>query len=138
MTLPNDGPDSQYVSKNTDCLLDDGMFYSGCWDVLNIVEWLPQWFKSTPQCSTLGVDPLYCNHADLLEPWTTTFLRQAAEGGSTGSVSCTDIVDECTIVTSYADGARDSRLQRARYRYVRQNIQGNHAEGYPLNLLREC
>ena len=53
VTLPNDGPDSQYVlpDNKTDCLEDRDIFYPDCWDVLNIMEWLPEWFISTPQCS---------------------------------------------------------------------------------------
>ena len=122
VTLESDGPNSEYVWSDIDCLDNSDLYYPGCWNVLNITSWLPQWFLETPVCQpgeseadcnvkTAGVTP---------EPWTQTFLREAV-GGASGD--CTLIGSNlCAYYFNAVDGVEDTPLERARFRYVRYNI----------------
>ena len=47
--LPDDGPDSMYIlADHTDCLVIIGSsLHQGCWEALNLSQWLPEWVKSS-------------------------------------------------------------------------------------------
>lgn len=45
VTLSSDDPDIQYVTaEGFDCTDEANDFNAECWSVLNLDEWLPQWF----------------------------------------------------------------------------------------------
>lgn len=120
INLTSDGPDSQYVlDDGTDCLNNADQYTPECWRVLNITSWLPQWFLQTPQCKQ-GQNQAFCNIVlPKPEPWTQTFLREA-DGGP--GPDCTIIPNACPNSFDADVGSGDSRLERARYKYVRYNI----------------
>ena len=122
VTLDSDGPDSKYVWTDIDCLDNSDLFYPGCWEVLNITSWLPKWFLETPVCQP-GESEADCNlknPGEVPEPWTQTFLREAV-GGPSGD--CTIIGGNlCAYYFNAVDGAEDTALERARFKYVRYNI----------------
>lgn len=120
INLTSDGPDSQYVLVDgTDCLNNADQYTPECWRVLNITSWLPQWFLQTPQCRQ-GQSQAFCNIVlPEPEPWAQTFLREA-DGGP--GPDCTIIPNACPNNFEAYTGSGDSRLERARYKYVRYNI----------------
>ena len=143
ITLDSDGPDSQYVWDEIDCLDNSNLFYPGCWQVLNITSWLPKWFLETPVCQP-GESEGDCNvknPGETPEPWTQTFLREAV-GGASGD--CTIIGGNlCAYYFNAEDGAGDTRLERARFRYVRYNIysklpSGRSASAYNIAVAKIC
>lgn len=122
VTLDSDGPDSHYRWNDINCLDNSDLFYPGCWEVLNITSWLPKWFLETPVCQP-GESEADCNlknPGEVPEPWTQTFLREAV-GGPSGD--CTIIGGNlCAYYFNAVDGAEDTALERARFKYVRYNI----------------
>ena len=56
VTLPDDGPASMYIlADHTDCLVvaPTASLHQGCWEALNLNQWLPQWVKpSRHYCAT--------------------------------------------------------------------------------------
>ncbi|KAL8688211.1 MAG: hypothetical protein Q9218_005821 [Villophora microphyllina] len=83
-TLDSDGSDSSYVVGDVNCLDDTDEFYTECWEKLDVVSWLPQWYIKEPRCqsaqSELGCN-IYFPEENNVEAWTTTFLREATGGG---------------------------------------------------------
>ena len=123
LNLSSDASEHSYQSGGVDCLTDGEELSPGCWDVLGLDAWLANWYLHIPQCQ--GPNVIHCNgparsgHGQ--EPWTTTFLREAEEGGGS----------DCTVMgvgsCSYSPanpllGEYDSLLTRARYKYVRYSI----------------
>lgn len=40
VTLPDDGLNSQYTWQQNDCLKNQDIYYQGCWETLNLDNWL--------------------------------------------------------------------------------------------------
>ena len=132
IALDSDGPDSQYVWNERNCLDNRDLYYPGCWEVLNITSWLPMWFIKTPVCQP-GQSEADCNvknPGEAPEAWTQTFLREAVGGAG---ADCTEIGSNlCAYYFNHDDGANFTPLERARFRYVRYNIYGkSFSKDYP-------
>ncbi|KAI9705044.1 MAG: hypothetical protein M1836_006827 [Candelina mexicana] len=125
ITLDSDSNNltSYLLPDKTNCTSNDGIYHTGCWELLNMTYWLPQWFLNTPQC-TDGEDRINCNNAKANEPWTTTFLRQYSGGGME---DCTGIGTTCVNIYNQNDGINDDPLLRARFLYGYQNIHAIYA-----------
>ena len=115
--LPTDGPDSDYVADGVDCLAPANDLSSACWQKLNIENWLPQWYRDEPACSTQSTQR-GCRYGN--EPWTTTIFKEYL--GAAG-VDCTTLFGKCSWFPGPSDGVDiPDRLTAARYRYVCYNI----------------
>ena len=115
--LSNDGPDSDYVADGIDCLAPANDLSSACWQKLNIENWLPQWYREEPACSTQSTQR-GCRYGN--EPWTTTIFKEYL--GAAG-VDCTTFLGKCSWFPEPSDGEDiPDKLARARYRYVCYNI----------------
>jgi len=136
VTLSSDSSDVNLymLPDKTDCLDNRDIYYPDCWILLNISHWLPQWFLATPQCGKPSADTISCNHADTNEPWTTTFLRESSGTSGGGVADCSTINSQCDNVFVEANGSEDTLLERARFKYVRQNIYGKPRARYPINI----
>lgn len=122
VSLPNDNQGKSYVSSSGLNCLDDGSPHEAeCWSVLEIDNWLPQWYLKTPQCAPNAISELDCNKQDPPEPWTTTFMRIAMRGGDWNS--CSEVGNANCMYSPYAClGNNDDPLLRARYKYVAYTI----------------
>ena len=122
VSLPDDNRDRSYnTSSGFDCLDAGNPHDAECWNVLQLDEWLPQWFLRTPQCSLNAASETDCNKQDPPEPWTTTFMRSAARGGDWNG--CSDVGStNCQYSTEACFGGIDPPLLRARYKYVAYTI----------------
>lgn len=124
ITLTSDGRINRYPTTRFDCWnnLDD--YNPECWDVLNLDEWLAEWFLQSPRChndSHINCKaPSRSGHG--LEAWTTTFLREAGTPGSDCTLIATGTF--CSYGFESSVGSNDSPLTRARYRYVSYSIYG--------------
>ena len=127
VALDSDEPDADYTANQVNCTDNGNTYERGCWEVLQINEWLPKWFLETKPCpsdqpSQSQVD---CNRKPpgvTPEPWSTTFLREYSRGGD---AECLTIgPGACTYNFNQNDGSAGQPLLRARYRYVRYNIIG--------------
>ena len=112
---------SYHTSSGFDCLDAGNPHDAECWSVLQLDEWLPQWFLKTPQCSQHATSETDCNKQDPPEPWTTTFMRTTYMGGDWNG--CSDIGStNCQYSTEACFGGIDPPLLRARYNYVAYTI----------------
>ena len=110
VTLTSDGPPSQYRAGGFDCLDAYSDPNPGCWEVLNMDQWLPAWLQQvkisrypsillpclgtqliqqTPPCSNNFESDATCKKGS--EPWTVTFLREASGPGP----DCLNLGGEC-------------------------------------------
>ncbi|KAL8672429.1 MAG: hypothetical protein Q9168_003107 [Polycauliona sp. 1 TL-2023] len=126
ISLPRDNSTKSYISSNgLDCLDDSSSHISECWDILEINDWLPQWFLQTPQCAPHAPSNSVCNERDPPEPWTTTFMRIALSGGNWNG--CSDMGNtNCQYHPYPCLGNNDDPLLRARYKYVAFTITNLH------------
>ena len=93
-----------------------------CWEVLNVSNWLQEWYNTTPSCQPRSLATANCR--SLNETWTDTFLRMAEN--VTGGLSCVEL-DQCLENPPTSKDIRidvDS-VDAARYFYVIYNIYGN-------------
>lgn len=136
VTLASDSPNINHymLPDKTDCLDNRDIYYPDCWDVLNITYWLPQRFLETPQCGKPGADTINCNHADMNETWTTTFLRESGGTSGGGVADCSTTNSQCDNVFVEANGSEDTLFERARFKYVRLKIYGKPQARYPINI----
>lgn len=52
VSLSGDGPRKEYTTSSGLSCLDNGSPHAAeCWDLLQLDEWLAQWFLKTPQCA---------------------------------------------------------------------------------------
>lgn len=124
VALPKDKAGNNYVtSTGLNCLDDGSPHEAECWSVLELDEWLPQWFLHTPQCAQNASSEMDCNKQDPPEPWTTTFMRMTMRGGDWNgcsdawSTNCQWSPDSCPSL-----GSSPASLLRARYKYVAYTI----------------
>ncbi|KAI4170005.1 MAG: hypothetical protein LQ343_005254 [Gyalolechia ehrenbergii] len=113
------------TSSGYDCLNPGNPHRSECWDVLELDEWLPRWFRETPQCPPQSASEVECNIRNPPEPWTTTFMRIATGSGDwngcsqVGSTNCQYKADSSP---HFCGGGKDVQLLEARYNYVAYTI----------------
>ncbi|KAL9627717.1 MAG: hypothetical protein Q9204_006377 [Flavoplaca sp. TL-2023a] len=126
VSLPNDNRPKSYISSSgLDCLDDSSSHVSDCWDILEINDWLPQWFLQIPQCTPQSSSNAGCNDRDPPEPWTTTFMRITTGGGNWNG--CSDMGNtNCQYHPYPCLGISDDPLLRARYKYVAYTITNLH------------
>lgn len=122
VSLPGDRQKKSYISSSgIDCLDDSSSHISECWGILDLDEWLPQWFLHIPQCAPQASSNSDCNQRDPAEPWTTTFMRITMGGGDWNG--CSDIGNmNCQYIPYPCLGSNDHPLLRARYKYVAYTI----------------
>ena len=118
VSLPSDNESKSYLSPGgLNCIDDGNPHEADCWDVLELDEWLPQWFLDTPQCPHNATLERDCNRRDPPESWTTTFMRMATRGGDWNG--CSDISSsDC----QYSQVCSRNDLLSARYSYVAYTI----------------
>ncbi|KAI9703381.1 MAG: hypothetical protein M1836_007949 [Candelina mexicana] len=116
VVLPSDRPGRDYSAGSTDCLNNTQKYAQACWEVLGLNEWLPTWFRETPQCVNAS-DNMTCNLVP--EAWSVTFLREAE---SSAAPDCISLRGNCQYLLDLNTGAEDDPLLRARYKYVRYSI----------------
>ena len=109
-----------------DCIY--GIYDAKCWDVLNLTNWLTDWYQTTPICST--GDTRRCRAPN--EAWTTTLLRIALN--ITGGPDCTNL----NACEGNPPGSNEivgfNDTEAARYRYVVYNIYSqSQASSNPRN-----
>lgn len=121
-TLPGDKDQKSYTtSSGLNCLDNGSPHDSECWNILELDDWLAQWFKSTPQCAPSAPSQFDCNKRDPPEPWTTTFMRIAMGGG--GWNGCSEVRNaNCQYNPDPCLGEGDTDLTKARYKYVAYTI----------------
>ena len=88
---------------------------AGCWDELNIPDYIVGWNLTTPTCAASGGDGSNC--CEPQEPWTTCFLRLAY--GHAGS-DCSDINPQNCNLAPVSPDLDPSIAPKAAY--VVQNI----------------
>ena len=122
VSLPTDVQAKSYIASNgLDCRDDTSSHIAECWDILEINDWLPQWFLNTPQCPPQAPSNSMCNQRNPPEPWTTTFMRIAMGGGNWNG--CSEMGDtDCHYHPYPCLGNNDDPLLRARYKYVAYTI----------------
>ncbi|KAI4196946.1 MAG: hypothetical protein LQ346_003134 [Caloplaca aetnensis] len=125
-TLPGDKDQKSYTtSSGLNCLDNGSPHDSECWNILELDDWLAQWFKSTPQCAPSAPSQFDCNKRDPPEPWTTTFMRIAMGGG--GWNGCSEVRNaNCQYNPDPCLGEGDTDLTKARYKYVAYTISQIH------------
>ncbi|KAL8791724.1 MAG: hypothetical protein Q9195_005661 [Heterodermia aff. obscurata] len=125
VALDSDQSDEDYVSNQVNCTDNGNPYEPGCWEVLQINRWLPQWFIETKVCPSdqPNKSQVDCNKKPQIgapEPWSTTFLREYSRGGD---AECLTIgPGACSYDFDQNVGSADNPLLRARYKYVRYNI----------------
>ncbi len=121
-TLPGDKDQKSYTtSSGLNCLDNGSPHDSECWDILELDDWLAQWFKNTPQCAPRATSQFACNKRDPPEPWTTTFMRIAMGGGAWNG--CSEVRNaNCQYNPDPCLGEGDTDLTKARYKYVSYTI----------------
>ncbi|KAL8784978.1 MAG: hypothetical protein Q9213_003639 [Squamulea squamosa] len=126
VSLASDVPGKSYMtSGGLDCLNDNSSHVSECWEILEVNDWLPQWFLNTPQCPAQAPSNSACNYRDPPEAWTTTFMRITMGGGDWNS--CSDMGNTgCQYHPYPCLGNNDDPLLRARYKYVAYTITNLH------------
>ena len=103
-------------SRDTsNCTNPDAELSPGCWDELDISDYLATWNRTTPSCEATRGDGSACCISP--EPWTTCFLRLSF--GSTGA-DCTQLN---TPLCSWRqlDHSLDSSIA-PKVKYIAQNI----------------
>lgn len=138
VSLPGDTKGKRYTtSSGYDCLNPGNPHRSECWDVLELDEWLPRWFRETPQCPPQSASEVECNIRNPPEPWTTTFMRIATGSGDwngcsqVGSTNCQYKADSSP---HFCGGGKDVQLLEARYNYVAYTI----TSMFPIPLDKRC
>lgn len=122
VSLPTDNQTKSYISSSgLDCLDDSSSHVSECWEILEINDWLPQWYLQTSQCAPQAPSNSVCNERDPPEPWTTTFMRITMGVGDWNDCSYMGNTN-CQYHPYPCLGNNDDPLLRARYKYVAYTI----------------
>ena len=134
VSLSGDVQGKTYKTINGfDCLDLGSPHKAECWDILELDDWLPQWFLKTPQCPQNASSEADCNIRDPPEAWTATFMRIAT--GSPDWNGCSEVGgSNCQYKPDskpdFCFGGIDTRLSKARYNYVAYTISSMYLQPF--------